>query len=148
MKVFLGADHGGFKMKEAIKQYLKDSSYEVEDKGNTALDEDDDYVDYAEAVSKEVSANEGDRGLLFCRSAAGMVMAANKISGVRAVAAFDTKSAKHSREHNNANVLALSGDWLDLEKARKIIDVWLKEPFSQEERHRRRVHKIGELEHA
>ena len=75
-------------------------------------------------------------------------MAANKINGIRAVAAFDVKSAQHSREHNDANVLALSGDWLDAKKAQEIAEAWLKEPFSTEERHRRRVQKMAALEHA
>lgn len=148
MKVFLGADHGGFEMKDKLKAELKKQGYDVEDKGNTTLDEDDDYVDYAKAVAEEVSKNEDDRGILLCRSAAGMVMAANKIKNVRAVAAFDVKSAKHSREHNNANVLALSGDWLNDKQASEIVNAWLNEPFSNEERHRRRVHKISDMENA
>ncbi len=148
MKIFLGTDHGGFELKEAIKAYLIEAGLDVEDLGNTEMDPEDDYVDFAKAVAEEVAKNEDDRGLLFCRSAAGMVMAANKVDNIRAVAAFDEKSAKHSREHNNANVLALSGDWLDADKAQKMVDSWLKEPFSHEERHRRRVHKISELEHA
>ena len=148
MKIFLGSDHGGFELKEELKTWLKGKGYDAVDKGNIKLDPEDDYVDYAAAVAKSVAKTKDGRGLLFCRSAAGMVMAANKINGIRAVAAFDVKSAKHSREHNDANVLALSGDWLDVKKAQEIAEAWLKEPFSTEERHRRRVRKIAALEHA
>ena len=75
-----------------------------------------------------------------------MVMAANKVKGVRAAAAFDEISARHSREHNAANVLALSGDWMDAEKAKKILQAWLDTPFSHEERHARSIRKIAEAE--
>ncbi|MFH2104642.1 MAG: RpiB/LacA/LacB family sugar-phosphate isomerase, partial [Parcubacteria group bacterium] len=105
----------------------------------------DDYPDYAIAVAKEVAKGD-NKGILFCRSAAGMVIAANKIAGARAVAAFDKKSAQHSREHNDANVLVLSGDWLDEKKARQIAKVWLNTKFTQEERHVRRLTMIKEIE--
>ena len=148
MKVVLGADHGGFEMKNQIKQFLKDKGFDVDDKGALSLDPEDDYVDFAKAVAQEVAGNQDDRGILFCRSAAGMVIAANKINNVRAATAFDVKSAVHSREHNDTNVIALSGDWLDVQKAKEIISAWIDTAFSPEERHHRRVHKIAELEHA
>jgi ribose 5-phosphate isomerase B len=144
MKVIFGADHGGFKLKEALKPFVKKLGYEIEDMG-TDSEEPVDYPDYAAAVSRKVAKGEGV-GILLCRSAAGMVMAANKIHGVRASAAFDVKSAQHSREHNDANVLALSGDWLTPAKAKKIVKAWLQTPFSNEERHARRIKKIMALE--
>jgi ribose 5-phosphate isomerase B len=144
MKVFFGADHGGFKLKESLKPFVKKLGFEVEDLG-TNSEAPVDYPDYAEAVSRKVANGEG-LGILLCRSAAGMVMAANKIHGIRAVAAFDAKSAQHSKEHNDANVLALSGDWLTEIQARDIVQVWLQTPFSGEERHARRIKKIMDLE--
>ncbi|MBI2075754.1 MAG: RpiB/LacA/LacB family sugar-phosphate isomerase [Candidatus Aenigmarchaeota archaeon] len=145
-KIILGADHGGYKLKEVVKQFLKKNGYAFEDLGAAAYDKDDDYVDYAEKVARKV-VKEHVLGILVCRSAAGMVMAANKIKGVRAAAAFDKKSAMHSRQHNDANILALSGDWLPTKKAIDILKAWLSAAFSNEGRHKRRVEKIKRLEY-
>lgn len=142
MKIYLGADHGGYKLKEKIKSWLSEWGYTFEDLGNTVFDPNDDYPDSAFKVAEAVSKNPDSRGVLACRSAAGMVIAANKVSGIRAAAAFDVKSAQHSREHNDANILALSGDWLSEGKAKEILKVWLETPFSREERHARRIEKI------
>ena len=131
-----------------VDEFLK----EVEDAGNTEFDKDDDYTKFAiktaEAVGKEGReiGQEKIRGVLMCRSAAGMVIAANKVKGVRAVSAFDETSAMHSREHNDANVLALSGDWLDLQTAKGILKTWLETKYSGEERHTRRLKEILKLE--
>jgi len=143
--IFLGADHGGFELKNKVREWLAEWGEEFKDLGNKVYDKEDDYPDYAIAVAKEVAKGD-NKGILFCRSAAGMVIAANKVTGVRAVAAFDKESAQHSREHNDANVLVLSGDWLDEEKARQIAKVWLNTKFTQEERHVRRLNKIKEIE--
>ena len=143
--IFLGADHGGFELKNKVRTWLQEWGEESRDLGNQKLDSEDDYPDFALAVARKVSEEKG-RGILFCRSAAGMVIAANKVAGVRAVAAFDEESAQHSREHNDANVLVLSGDWLDEEKARQIVKTWLNTKFTQEERHVRRLEKIKEIE--
>jgi ribose 5-phosphate isomerase B len=144
MKVIFGSDHGGFKLKEALKPFVRQLGYEVEDLG-TNSEEAVDYPDYAASVSRKVAKGQG-LGILLCRSAAGMVMAANKIHGIRAVAAFDVKSAQHSKEHNDANVLALSGDWLTDDQAKEIVKMWLETPFSNEERHARRIQKMMALE--
>ncbi len=152
MRVVIGADHGGFELKEQLKKFLKAGSYDVEDVGNLKMEKNDDYPDFArkvaEAVGKE-GREIGQRsvmGVLVCRSAAGMVIAANKVKGVRAVAAFDETSAIHSREHNDANVLALSGDWLEAGAARNVLEAWLGTPYSNEARHTRRLKKILDLE--
>jgi ribose 5-phosphate isomerase B len=153
-KVIIGADHGGFKLKEELKPFLKQLGYDFEDVG-TFSEESVDYPDYAIKVSEIVGKAETQKplqkfppafGILLCRSAAGMMIAANKIRGVRAVAAFDETSAKHSREHNAANVLGLSGDWLDSKKAKNIVNAWLITPFPGEDRHKKRLQKILELE--
>jgi len=144
-KIVVGADHGGYYLKEEIKKFLKKEGYEFEDVGNTRYDVDDDYVDYAEKVARK-AANKNALGVLLCRTAAGMVIAANKIKGARAVAAFGIKSAVHAREHNDANILALSGDWLTTKKAVDILKAWLSAEFRREERHIRRVEKIKRLE--
>lgn len=127
-----------------------------EDLGAYKLDPDDDYPQFAFAVAEKVS-HEDDmtktwkkrtKGILACRSAAGVVIAANKIKDVRATAAFDETSARHSREHNDANVIALSGDWLDEEKAKKVLKVWLDTEFSGLERHKRRIEQIRNKEYS
>lgn len=156
--IYLGSDHGGFDLKEKIKKWLKVWGYEYEDLGNKVYDKSDDYPDFALMVAKKVSeAQMNDhkfslpwknrtKGILFCRSAAGMVIAANKVMSIRAVTVFDEKSAKHSRAHNDTNVLALSGNWLEDYQAKKIVKIWLETEFSAEERHIRRLRKIEEFE--
>lgn len=151
-KIIIGADHGGYRLKEELKLFLQQLGYAVEDVG-TNSEESCDYPDYAfkvaEAVGKSSSGLDAFppvAGILVCRSAAGMMIAANKARGVRAVAAMDETAARHSREHNAANVLGLSGDWTSLEDARIIVEAWLETPFSGEERHARRLQKIAEFE--
>ncbi len=145
MKLVLGCDHGGFLLKEHLKKNLKDCI----DLGAKKNDPEDDYVDFAFKVALMVSeASKKDpfqnelMGVLLCRSAAGMVIAANKFPGVRAVAPFDIKSARHAREHNAANVIALSGDFLGVGDATKILEAFVNTGFSNEERHVRRIKKI------
>ncbi len=123
-----------------------------EDLGNLVYDKDDDYPDFAEKVGRKV-VRDGTKGILFCGSAEGIAIAANKVKGVRAVAVWDKKIARLSREDNNANVLCLAGGGmlkpipgLSLEKAKEIISVWLKTQFSGEARHRRRIEKIEQIE--
>lgn len=151
-KIVIGADHGGYRLKEELKPFLQQLGYSVDDVG-TNSEESCDYPDYAfkvaGAVGKAASgipAFPSVMGILICRSAGGMMFAADKIKGVRAVAAYDEISSKHSRDNNAANVLGLSGDWTSLEDAKKIIKVWLETPFSGEERHARRIQKIIDYE--
>lgn len=153
--IYLGADHGGFELKEKIKNYLDNIGYAYKDMGNKILDNEDDYPVFAFAVAEKV-AGEDDlsllwknrpKGILFCRSAGGVVVAANKVKGAYAIAVTDVKSAKHSRLHNNANVLGLSGDWMTEDEAKEIVKVWLDTEFSGEERHLRRINAIKDYEH-
>ncbi len=145
MKIYLGSDHAGFDSKETIKKYLLQKGYKVIDCGNTIYDTNDDYPDFAYKVAKEVEYHRGV-GILFCGSAEGMSIAANKIRGVRAVVAHDLTEARLTREHNDANVLCLSGWHTPAALAKKIAYVWLQTPFSKEKKHRRRVQKIRKIE--
>lgn len=148
--IYLGADHGGFELKEKLKKWLKEWGHDFDDLGNLELDPDDDYPDFALAVAKEVAQEDDSnkpwkeraKGILVCRSGGGVVIAANKVKGIRAVDVFDAKSARHSREHNDANVIALSGDWMNEETVREAVKVWLETEFSKDERHVRRIGKI------
>lgn len=147
MKIYVGADHGGFKLKERIKKFLRKKEYRVFDKGNKKLVMSDDYPDYAYKVAKAVADSKGvAKGILFCGSAEGVCIAANKVKGIRAVAVWNQKNAKLSREHNNANVLCLSGWDLKPEKAEKIVLAWLETDFTFAPRHVRRLKKINSIE--
>lgn len=141
--VYLGADHGGFQLKEQIKSWLMEWGIAYEDKGAYQLDANDDYPDFAFSVARAVANGpENSKGVLVCRSAAGMIIAANKVKTIRAVAPATLEAAMHSRQHNNANVIGLSGDWLDDATAKTMLHQWLTTPFSGEDRHQRRLDKI------
>lgn len=156
--IYLGSDHGGFDLKEKIKKWLTQDKFEWEDLGNKVYDPLDDYPHYAFSVARKVanqqnlnlggnlSWKERSKGILVCRSAAGMVIAANKIKGIRAVAVSGRQAAIQCRLHNDANVIALSGDWLKDEEAREILAVWLNTEFSREEKHARRIKQIEDSE--
>lgn len=149
MKIYIGADHGGFEMKEEIKKWLIEHSYEVEDCGNTVFDSDDDYPDFAFPVAEKVAnSNETAKGLLICRSGGGVVISANKVKGVRAVDVFDQKSVLHARSHNNANIISVGGDWVSIAEAKEIIKTFLETEFKNEERHVRRIKKISDYENS
>lgn len=141
MKIFIGADHRGFELKEKMKGYLEDLGYQVEDLGNKILDNDDDYPDYGIMVGKAVVENNG-MGIVICGSGEGIAISSNKIPGVRCALAWNTEVAKQSREHLDANVLALPADFLSEEEAKVIVKVFLETKFSEEERHKRRIWKL------
>lgn len=142
--VYLGADHAGFELKKNIKSYLS-SKFHVSDVGAYKYDKDDDYPKYAHKVANAVSKGKS-LGILVCGSAQGMCITANKIKNVRAVTPNTQSEAKLTRQHNNANVLCLSGWNLSTKEAFKIVDVWLKTNFSKEPRHSRRLKEIARLE--
>ena len=145
MRVILASDHAGLRLKEKIKKYLARKKIEYEDLGTNSF-KSVDYPDYALKVAEKVAKNKNIRGILVCGSGTGMTIAANKVKGIRAVAAYDAYSAKMSRIDNDTNVLGLRGRFFPLEKIRKIITVWLDTPFSGEKRHKRRIKKIGDYE--
>ncbi len=146
MKIILGADHGGFQVKQQIYKWLKEQGYKVVDAGAHQLDPQDDYPLFAFEVAKKVSADKDAMGILFCRSGAGMAIVANKLRKIRAVEVFNPLSAEHAREHNNANIITLSADWLDLDEIKKIVEKFLVTRFTAEERHQRRIDQITDIE--
>lgn len=142
--IAIGNDHAGYKLKEEIKNYLEELKCNYEDFG-TCNEESVDYPDYAIKVIKALQ--EGfDKGILICSTGIGMSIAANKISGVRAALCYTPEIAKQSREHLDSNVLVLGGKTLDEKVAKEIVQIWLSTPFSEEERHKRRINKIKEIE--
>ena len=138
-RIIIGADHGGYDLKEKIKEYIKGLGYEVEDLG-TDSDDSVDYTDYAQKAAKAVQQQ--GRGILICGTGIGMSIAANRFSGVRAALCHDEETARLAREHNNANILCMGGRILDQETAKKITKVWLETKFSGDQRHKRRLEKI------
>lgn len=144
MKVSIGSDHAGFEQKQLLAEYLRSKGYEVIDRGP---DSDDrvDYPDYAALVGKDVSEGACDRGVLVCGTGIGMAIAACKISGVRATNIVSPEFAKLCREHNDANVITLSGRFVPLEENEKILDVFFATEFGGG-RHAGRVAKINALD--
>jgi ribose 5-phosphate isomerase B len=138
MRIALGADHAGFELKEKIKQKLLADGVTVRDNG-TQSTASVDYPDYAQAVADDVASDTVDLGILVCSTGIGMSIAANKVPGVRAAKVDTEFEAERSREHNDANVLALGADTVSADDALKIVDKWLATPFSHCERHERRV---------
>ena len=139
----IGSDHGGFALKEAIKKHLEERGLEYKDYG-TYSSASCDYPVYGRAVAKAVAAGECELGILICGTGIGMSIAANKVPGVRAALCSDCFSAAATREHNNANILALGARVLGEGLALKIVDTFLDTPFSNDERHIRRISMIEE----
>jgi len=144
MKIAVGSDHRGFEAKEQIKAIIAELGHECIDFG-TSDNRPVDYPDSAYQVAKAVSEKEVDRAILACATGIGMCIAANKIKAVRAALCHDELSATISRDHNDANVLCLSGDQIGAALLRKIVEVWLDTEFSGG-RHLRRVNKISAIE--
>jgi len=144
--IYLGSDHAGFALKGRIKKFLSKKGSEYKDLGAHKLKKDDDYPDYAFKVAKAVSKDKGSKGILFCGTGTGEVIAANKVKGIRAAVAYDDYSAKMSRVDNDANVLGIRSRGFSENKAKKIISVWLKTKFSGTVRHKRRIKKISNFE--
>ncbi len=142
LKVAIGTDHGGFEIKEKLVDVLMGKGCEVIDCGPCCYDAEDDYSDFAGKVSKAVVNGEADCGILLCRSGVGMGINANRFHTVRAAIAYDAELAAKSRDHNCSNMLVLPGDYIDFDKACEIIDAWFATPFSNEERHARRLEKL------
>lgn len=146
MRVALGADHGGYRLKEAIKGWLDEMGIAWEDCGTHGPDAVD-YPDYARRVAEKVVAGECERGILVCGTGIGMCIAANKVPGIRAALCHDVFSARATREHNDSNVLTLGERVVGEGLARAIVETWLRTDFAGG-RHARRVDKIREIESA
>lgn len=144
MKIAIASDHAGYKLKEAIKSHLKKRNLDYEDLG-TDSEKSVDFPDYAIKVIEAMKSS-CDRGILICGTGIGMSIAANKFPGIRAALCCNKEVAAQSREHCDSNVLVLGAKYMDEKTAFEIIDVWLSTSFSGEERHRRRLAKISEIE--
>ncbi|MCD7944466.1 MAG: ribose 5-phosphate isomerase B [Clostridia bacterium] len=145
MKIALGADHGGYKLKDKIAAHLSENGHEVVDFG-TNSPESCDYPDFADPVCRAVAGGECDFGILVCSTGIGMSMAANKHAGIRAACCSETVSVALTRAHNNANVLTLGEFIVGEHVACEMADIFIGTPFSEGERHIRRINKVMELE--
>lgn len=144
--IYIGSDHAGYELKQDVMKFLEKSEIEYRDLGNKKFDKDDDYPDYGFAVGEAIRKEFGTYGILICGSAQGVTIAANKVAGVRAAHVKTVEEARLIREHNNANILCLSGWEQTLADVEPLIDTFLKTPFTDEERHHRRVGKITDYE--
>ncbi|GAH46401.1 unnamed protein product [marine sediment metagenome] len=144
MKIVVGSDHRGFEAKQLIKAIITQLGHECVDVGTTGTHPVD-YPDQAYAAAKAVADKKADMAILVCATGLGMSIAANKIDGIRAALCHDELTARISRDHNDANVLCLSGDQIGEVLLRKIVEVWLDTEFSGG-RHQRRVNKISAIE--
>jgi len=142
--IAIGCDHGGVKLKDFLVAYLRAQGAEVRDVGTRGPDSVD-YPDFGREVSQRVATGAAEYGVLICTSGIGMSIVANKFPGVRAALVLDVDAARSSREHNDANILVLSGAKTQASLAQQILDTWLATPFAGG-RHRRRVDKIVQIE--
>ena len=143
MKIAIGSDHQGFRLRVALKEKLQELKYEVSDFGCFS-EESCDYPDYAVQVAEAVASGKDKKGILICKSGIGMSIAANKVPGILAALVCDEEMAKLASEHNNANIICLNSN-LDEDRMMNIVNTWLNTPFGWE-RHLRRINKIKEIE--
>ena len=155
MKIYIGTDHAGFEMKEELKPFLEELGHEVIDQGASEYNENDDYPDFIIPVAQAVSSDKEAKGIILGGTGQGEAIAANRINGVRAVV-FNGQYEPHggrivpdeiimSREHNDANIISLGARFLTADEAKRAITKWLATPFSEDERHVRRLQKIDSL---
>ena len=145
MKIAIGCDHGAFDMKVMIMEHLKEQGHEVKDFGSY----DKNSIDYPEigrAVAESVAAGECEKGIVMCTTGIGISIVANKVKGIRAALCNDCTSARLTRLHNDANVLAIGGGVIGPNLALDIVDIFFSTEFSEEEKHVRRIGKISAIE--
>ena len=145
--LYIGSDHGGYNLKEDLKKFLEKERIHFIDVGPKRADPGDDYPEFGAKVAKEVSRDpQSNKGILLCRSGHGVSIVANKFKNVRAALCWNEKVAKASRNDDDSNILCLPSDYISPESAEDITKVWLDTPFSDEDRHQRRIREIKALE--
>ena len=137
--IYLGCDHGGFTLKEAIREYLQKQGVAFTDCGNTQYDSEDNFPDFVAPVVKGVLTDQDNRGILICGSGIGVSIAANHYRGIRAALVHSVDYARLARQHNNANVLCLGGRFLDVSVALTIVDTFLKTPMDPNPKYQKRM---------
>ncbi len=139
--IALGSDHGGFDLKESVKKHLEERGIEYKDFG-TYDKQSCDYPDFGRAAAEAVASGECEKGIVICTTGIGISIVANKVKGVRCALCSETTTARLTREHNDANVLAMGGGMVGPILANEMVDIFLDTPFSEMEKHSRRISKI------
>lgn len=144
MNIYIGSDHAGYELKEKIKTYIKDLGYEIEDKGAFSFEPTDDYPDFIVPVAEEVSKDKESLGVILGGSGQGEQISANKIDGIRAIEYYggNLEIVKLGREHNDANILSLGARFVNEQEAEEAVRLFIETPFSNDERHKRRLDEI------
>ena len=142
--IAIGSDHGGYSLKEQLKKHMDTLNIEYKDYGAYSTDSVD-YPEIAKQVTQAIQKKECEKGILICRSGYGMAMVANKFKGIRSAPCFSVKEAEFSRRHNDINLLALGADYVSINNAKKILEVWNNTKFDGG-RHKRRIEKILNIE--
>jgi ribose 5-phosphate isomerase B len=145
-RIAIGADHAGFPLNERVIAELRAAGHELIDFGTHDGSQPDDYPDYAKQIGEAIQQGDAEIGILICGSGVGAAVAANKLRGIRAALCSDTYSARQSREHDDCNVLCLGARVVGVELALELVRTFVAARFSGEERHRRRLRKIAEME--
>jgi ribose 5-phosphate isomerase B len=146
MRVHIGSDHAGLELKNALVEHLKSSGHDVVDHGPHVFDALDDYPVFCIPAAQGVASENGSFGIVLGGSGNGEQMAANKVKGIRAALVWSVETAKLAREHNDANVIAIGGRMHPIEVCKELIDVFLATPFSNDERHIRRIGQVSKFE--
>lgn len=146
MKIFIGADHRGYELKEKIARWLFDMEYPYQDLGASRLDPNDDYTEYAEKVASLVAKTEGSRGVLLCGSGVGVDVVANKFDGIRASIGKSVFQVEAGRHDDDMNILVIAADFTDEKEAKAILIAFLETKFSGKARYERRLQEIREIE--
>jgi len=146
MRIHIGSDHAGLELKAALVEYLQGKGHEVKDHGPHEYDALDDYPDFCIPAAKATVKDKGSLGIVLGGSGNGEQIAANKVKGVRAALAWSVETARLAKEHNDANVVGIGGRMHTIDECKAIIDAFIETPFSQDERHIRRIKKISKYE--
>lgn len=146
MKIYLGADHRGFELKESLKSWLEEGGFEVIDLGSEKLEPGDDNPKVAFKVAVAVATDATSLGILICGSGVGVNIAANKVKGIRAGQGWSVDQVEHAKQHDYINILSLAADYLDFDQATELVSVFIDAPVLDEERFLRRVEQIKEYE--
>lgn len=141
--LFITSDHGGYRLKKQLTSFLDSLRVTYKDLGPYEFIEDDDYTDFVLPLVKEVQKKQDNLGVVICRNGCGVSMFANKFKGIRSALSWDPKHAASTKNDDDTNVLALPADYIDLDTAKKTLVSWVETPFSNDDRHIRRVNKVN-----
>ena len=145
MNIFFGADHRGLELKNKLVEYLQEKNIRIQDFGSYQYDANDDYPDSTQKVAKAISQTpDQSLGIVICGSGVGVSIAANRFPGIYCAVGFDENQIKHARENDHVNMLALASNYIDFEKAKKLVDIFISTPIDNQEKYLRRLNKLDQ----